>query len=100
MLRRGFAVRRLALAATLVLASSAAFAGTVTVITSFPKELTAAYKAAFEKANPDIKIEILTQNTVAGIAFVRETAAGQRPEVFWASAPDAFEVLKRDNLLQ
>jgi ABC-type Fe3+ transport system substrate-binding protein len=36
---------------------------------------------------------------VAGIAFVRETAAGQRPEVFWASAPDAFEVLKRDNLL-
>ena len=74
-------------------------AGTVTVITSFPKELTAAYKAAFEKANPDIKIEILNKSTVAGIAFVRETAAGQRPDVFWASAPDAFEVLKRDNLL-
>jgi ABC-type Fe3+ transport system substrate-binding protein len=83
----------------LALASSAAFAGTVTVITSFPKELTAAYKAAFEKANPDIKVEILNKSTVAGIAFVRETAAGQRPEVFWASAPDAFEVLKRDRLL-
>ena len=25
--------------------------------------------------------------------------AGQRPEVFWASAPDAFEVLGRDKLL-
>ena len=81
-------------------ASGAALAGTVTVITSFPKELTAAYKAAFEKANPDIKVEILNKNTVAGIAFVRETAAGQRPDVFWASAPDAFEVLKRDSLLQ
>ena len=82
-----------------LLSTTPSHAGTVTVITSFPKELTAAYKAAFEKANPDIKIEILNKSTVAGIAFVRETAAGQRPDVFWASAPDAFEVLKRDNLL-
>ena len=88
-----------ALAVTLTCASSAALAGTVTVITSFPKELTAAYKAAFEKRNPSIKLEILNKNTVAGIAFVRETAEGQRPDVFWASAPDAFEVLKRDKLL-
>jgi ABC-type Fe3+ transport system substrate-binding protein len=83
----------------LAFASSAALAGTVTVITSFPKELTAAYKAAFEKANPGITVEILNKSTVSGIAFVRETAAGQRPDVFWASAPDAFEVLKRDKLL-
>ena len=99
MLRPGFLMHRLALAAALAFASGATLAGTVTVITSFPKELTAAYKAAFEKANPDIKVEILNKNTVAGIAFVRETAAGQRPDVFWASAPDAFEVLKRDSLL-
>ena len=100
MYRLGFLLHRLVLAAALAFASSAALAGTITVITSFPKELTAAYKAAFEKANPDIKVEILNKNTVAGIAFVRETAAGQRPDVFWASAPDAFEVLKRDSLLQ
>ncbi len=74
-------------------------AGTVTVITSFPKELTAAYKSAFEKSHPDITLEILNKNTVAGIAYVRELPAGQRPEVFWASAPDAFEVLARDKLL-
>ena len=92
---------RFALPLTIALAcaANAALAGTVTVITSFPKELTAAYKAAFEKRNPAIKLEILNKNTVAGIAFVRETAEGQRPEVFWASAPDAFEVLKRDKLL-
>jgi ABC-type Fe3+ transport system substrate-binding protein len=82
-----------------VLAAPAWAQQTVTVITSFPRELTAAYKAAFEKRNPDLKLEILNKSTVAGIAFVRETAAGQRPDVFWASAPDAFEVLKRDNLL-
>ncbi|AQS52045.1 ABC transporter substrate-binding protein [Paenalcaligenes hominis] len=74
-------------------------AGTVTVITSFPKDLTQAYKNAFENANPDIKVEILNKNTVSGIAFVKETPAGRRPDVFWASAPDAFEVLSQDKLL-
>ena len=98
MLRCLFLIRRL-LGLALAFAASTAAAGTVTVITSFPKELTSAYKSAFEKANPGITLEILNKNTVAGIAFVRETAPGQRPEVFWASAPDAFEVLKRDKLL-
>ncbi|MEO7057540.1 MAG: extracellular solute-binding protein, partial [Caldimonas sp.] len=82
-----------------LVAGSAAFAGTVTVVTSFPKELTQTYKAAFEKANPTIKIEVLNKNTVQGIAYVRELSAGQRPDVFWASAPDAFEVLVGQNLL-
>ncbi|MEO6897509.1 MAG: extracellular solute-binding protein, partial [Caldimonas sp.] len=95
--------RRLRLAAlSLALAAScagAALAGTVTVVTSFPKELTQAYKAAFEKANPTIKLEILNKNTVQGIAYVRELAPGQRPDVFWASAPDAFEVLAGQGLL-
>ncbi len=76
-----------------------ASAGTVTVVTSFPKELTQAYKTAFEKANPSIKLEILNKNTVQGIAYVRELAAGQRPDVFLASAPDAFEVMAGQKLL-
>ena len=74
-------------------------AGTVTVITSFPKEVTQAYKQAFEKAHPDIKLEILNRSTTAGVAYVREMPAGQRPDVFWASAPDAFEVLAKGKLL-
>jgi hypothetical protein len=76
-----------------------ASAGTVTVVTSFPKELTQAYKTAFEKAQPGIKLEILNKNTVQGIAYVRELPAGQRPDIFWASAPDAFEVLAGLKLL-
>ncbi|MDQ2779091.1 MAG: extracellular solute-binding protein [Pseudomonadota bacterium] len=79
---------------------TAASAGTVTVVTSFPKELTQAYKTAFEKANPGIKLEILNKNTVQGIAYVRELPVGQRPDVFWASAPDAFQVLAGQKLLE
>ncbi len=80
-------------------AALAAQAGTVTVVTSFPKELTQAYKSAFEKANPGIKLEILNKSTVQGIAYVRELPEGQRPDIFWASAPDAFEVLAGQKLL-
>jgi len=81
-------------------AAQTAAAGTVTVITSFPKELTTAYQKAFEAANPGIKIEILNKNTTASVAYIRELPEGQRPDVMWASAPDAFEVLASYKLLQ
>ena len=82
-----------------LLASGAISAQTVTVITSFPKELTSAYKAAFEKSHAGMTLEVLNKNTVAGMAYLRELPPGQRPEVFWVSAPDAFEVLAHDKLL-
>lgn len=90
---------RLTLAASLLAGAGWAQAGTVTVLTSFPKELTGAYQKAFEAAHPGIKVEILNKNTTASIAYVRELPAGQRPDVMWASAPDAFEVLARNKLL-
>src|SRR5690554_479378 len=80
-------------------AARPASAGTITIVTSFPKDLTQVYKTAFEKQNPDIKVEILNKATSQAIAYVRELPAGQRPDIFWASAPDAFEVMKRDDLL-
>ncbi len=93
-----YAVRALIL--SLMTAFSVAQAGTVAVVTSFPKELTEVYKKAFEARNPGIKIEILNKNTTASIAYIKELPVGQRPDVMWASAPDAFEVLARDKLLQ
>ncbi|MEO8104443.1 MAG: extracellular solute-binding protein [Betaproteobacteria bacterium] len=77
-----------------------AAADTVTVITSFPKELTETYKKAYEAKYPADKVEILNKNTAAGMAYLREQPAGNRPEVFWVSAPDAFEVLAAQKLLQ
>jgi phosphoglycerate transport regulatory protein PgtC len=90
---------RIAVAAAL-LVPALALADTVTVVTSFPKELTAAYKKAYEAKHPGDTLEILNKNTAAGIAYVREQPMGSRPEVFWASAPDAFEVLAGAKLLQ
>src|SRR5690606_41670303 len=87
---------RAALAGALLAACAPALAGTVTVITSFPKDLTQAYTTAFEKTHPGITLEILNKNTVSGIALVRETPEGQRPAACWASAPDACEALGRD----
>jgi phosphoglycerate transport regulatory protein PgtC len=71
----------------------------VTIITSFPKDLTEAFKRAFETRNPGVKVEVLNRGTSAAIAYVREAPAANKPDVFWASAPDAFEVLAKENLL-
>ncbi len=71
----------------------------VVIVTSFPKELTEAYKKAFESRNPGIRVEILSKPTPAGVAYIREAPATNKPDVFWVSAPDAFEVLSKEKLL-
>ncbi len=84
----------------LVAAAGAAFAQeTVVVITSFPDSMTAPIEAAFEAAYPDIDLEILNKKTSAGVKYIQEIAGQNTADVFWASAPDAFEVLKNDGLL-
>lgn len=93
-------VQLIAAAAFSALASAASAQQQLTIVTSFPKELTAAYKAAFEARNPGVKVEILNRGTSAAIAYVREAPANNKPDIFWASAPDAFEVLAASNLLQ
>ncbi len=85
--------------AAMTMLAGIACADTVTVVTSFPKELTEAYKKAYEKKYPADKVEILNKGTSQGIAYVREQVAGSRAEIFWASAPDAFEVLAGEKLL-
>jgi len=74
--------------------------GTLTIVTSFPSDLTKVFKAAFENKHPAVKLEILKKKTTAGIKYIQETASNNKSDLFWASAPDAFEVLKDDGLLQ
>jgi len=94
-------VQSLLAAIVFVLGSAAAHAQQVlTIVTSFPKDLTEVYKRAFEARNPGVKVEILSRGTSASIAYVREAPAASKPDIFWASAPDAFEVLASENLLQ
>lgn len=80
--------------------ATSAFANTVTIVTSFPKDLTGKFKAVFEKKYPNIKVEIVGKKTTAGIKYIQETKSNNTTDLFWASAPDAFEVLKGDGLLQ
>lgn len=88
-----------AIAMTLGLGNALAAEGTLTVVTSFPKDLTAVFKRAFEKKNPKLKLEVLNKSTSAGIKYLQETKDKNTSDLFWASAPDAFEVLKGDDLL-
>lgn len=87
-------------AAFSVMASASWAQQQLTIVTSFPKELTTIYKAAFEARNPGVKVEILNRGTSSAIAYTREAPDNNKPDIFWASAPDAFEVLVAGNLLQ
>jgi ABC-type Fe3+ transport system substrate-binding protein len=74
--------------------------GALTVVTSYPTDTTNTFKAAFENKYPDVKVEMLKKKTTAGIKYLQETAKNNTSDLFWASAPDAFEVLKGDDLLE
>ncbi len=86
----------LALAAplALILATGSAFAqaGKVTVVTSFSKDVTDPIKKTFEKAVPGATLEVQNRNTNAGVKFLEETKSNNQVDLFWAAAPDAFEV--------
>jgi len=71
----------------------------VVVVTSYPKDLTGAFKKAFEAKHPDTMVEVLQKKTSAGVKYIQETAGANTSDLMWASAPDAFEVLKGDGLL-
>ena len=70
------------------------------IVTSFPKELFEAYKKAFEAARPGVRVVVKPQQTNAAITYLRETRAKPDADIFWASAVDAFQVLKADGLLE
>ena len=71
-----------------------AMAGEVVVVTSFPKELFEAYKDAFEARNPGVTVVIKSRPTSAIVAYIQETASRPDADIVWASATDAFAVLK------
>jgi ABC-type Fe3+ transport system substrate-binding protein len=84
----------------LALFSAPALAKEVVIVTTFPKELFETYKKAFEAKNPGIKVVINSKQTNAGVTYLRETRAKPEADIFWVSAPDAFQTLKNDGLLE
>lgn len=87
-------------ALSVVASSSVALAAEkLVVVTSFPNTLTTPFEQGFEAMYPDIDVEIVSKSTSSSVKYIQETASSNTSDIFWASAPDAFEVLKSDGLL-
>jgi len=98
------AIKALPLLAAAVFASASALAqgpsGKLVITTSFPNDMTTPFQQAFQRAFPKVQVEIQNRNTNAGVSYLRETASNNVTDIFWSSAPDAFEVLKAEGLLE
>ncbi|OJY32807.1 MAG: ABC transporter substrate-binding protein [Rhodobacterales bacterium 65-51] len=88
-----------AVAALTCLASTAYAADKVVIVTSFPEDMTSVIEKAFEAAHPEYDLEVLNKSTSSGVKYIKEIASNNTADMFWASAPDAFEVLKKEGLL-
>lgn len=66
---------------------------TVRVITSFPPQFLEPFRRDFEKRQPQFSLEFLQRKTTAAVADI--VGERHKADLFWASAPDAFEILKR-----
>ncbi len=99
-------IRALLAASALVLSGAATFGpaaaqtGKVTVVSSVAQDVPDPFKKAFEKAYPGAALEVQNRNTNAAVKFIEETKSNNQTDLMWASAPDAFEVLKGKSLLQ
>ncbi|MES9962086.1 MAG: extracellular solute-binding protein [Candidatus Sedimenticola sp. 20ELBAFRAG] len=71
---------------------------TLVIVTSFPPALFEKFSTAFEKRHPEVKVFVRSKKTSAAISFIEERIS-EPADIFWASAPDAFEVLKESGHL-
>lgn len=72
--------------------------GRLIILTSFPDALFEPYRRAFQSSHPDLSIHVLNKKTSAAISYVQDKSSRQ-VDLVWASAPDAFEVLKQSGHL-
>jgi len=84
---------------TLLTSMAEASTKEVVIVTSFPKELFETYKKAFEAKHPGVTVVVKQKPTIQGVTYIRETASKPEADIMWASAVDAFQVLKTEKLL-
>ncbi len=73
--------------------------GRLIILTSFPDAMFDPYKRAFQAKHPDLTIHILNKKTSAAISYIQDKSSTQ-VDLVWASAPDAFEMLKQSGHLR
>ena len=78
----------------IIIAPLASRADTLRILTSMPPGLTEPFVERIRQRFPDLDVLVLNKNTVAA---VEELLRGNDRafDVFWASAPEAFEILSR-----
>lgn len=81
-------------------AAPVAAASLVSVLTSFPADVVAAYKAAYEAAVPGVVLDAVPRNSSELPDYLASLPAGNRPDVVWASDPGAFAAMAQRGLLQ
>lgn len=92
-------VRAWGLAGILALAGTMAAAQDLRILTSYEAEVVEPVLEAFEARHPGVTVRHLNKNTNAALSeLVSGNARGF--DLFWASAPEAFEVLKQAGRLQ
>lgn len=74
--------------------------GKLVVLSSYPKVLTDEFRRAFEKQYPDVMVDIVRRKTGAGVDYLKSIRDQNTVDIFWVSAPDAMENLKKARLLQ
>ncbi|MNR90716.1 Phosphoglycerate transport regulatory protein PgtC precursor [compost metagenome] len=100
MLRTSLVLRKLFAAAifgfTSVLALAADKpAGKVVVMTSYPEEVVARFEAAFEKAHPGTRVEILWRRSGDALSYLRKPNQGD-VDVYWTPAQRNFQTLAKE----
>jgi iron(III) transport system substrate-binding protein len=88
-----------AAAAAMAFASSAYAATTLTVYTALEADQVAAYKAAFEKANPDIDIKWVRDSTGVVTAKLLAEKNNPRADVIWGLAASSLAILDKEGML-
>lgn len=73
--------------------------GQVIILTSFPDAIFAPFREAFETKHPKLSVHVLNKKTSAAISYIQDQSS-QQADIVWASAPDAFEVLKESGHLR
>ena len=73
---------------------------TLVIVTSYPEEMTSAFRRAFQKQYPDVQVNIVKKKTGAALKYIQSISARNTVDLLWVSSPDAFELLKSKQLLE
>ncbi|MCP3751903.1 ABC transporter substrate-binding protein [Pseudomonas sp. SBB6] len=75
--------------------SQAAAPQPVVVLTSYPEEMMTRFEAAFERANPGYRLQILWRQGFDALPYLRQADQGG-VDVYWAPSPGNFSQLAKD----